>query len=64
MKKAMKNAVVDDDLWPFRDFSLCGVIAGPVIREEVDTSGFTYITLKDDQYDVHLEPSIFKSTSK
>jgi hypothetical protein len=62
MKKAMKNAVVDDDLWPFRDFFLGGVIAGPVIRDEVDTSGFTYITLKEDQYEVYLEPSIFKST--
>jgi len=62
MKKAMKNAVVDDDLWPFRDFFLCGVIAGPVIRDEVDTSGFTYITLKEDQYEVYLEPSIFNST--
>ena len=62
MKKAMKNAVVDDDLWPFRDFFLFGVIAGPVIRDEVDTSGFTYITLKEDQYEVYLEPSIFKFT--
>ena len=64
MKKAMKNTTVDDDLWPFGDFLLCGAIAGPVIREEVDISGFTCITLKEDQYEVNLEPSIFNSTAQ
>ena len=63
MKKAMKNTVVDDDLWPFRDFLLCGVIAGPVIKEEEDISGFTFI-LKEDQYEVNLEPLIFNSTAQ
>ena len=61
-KRAIKNSADDDDLFFFKDFLLCGVIGSPVIREDVDTSGFTYITLKQDQYEVNLEPTIFNST--
>jgi hypothetical protein len=62
MKKVIEKASVDDDLFPYKEFLLCGVIAGPVIREDVDTSGFTNITLKQDQYYVNLEPTIFNIT--
>jgi hypothetical protein len=59
MKKAMEKPQDDDDLWPFKKFLPCGVIAAPVFRDDVDLSGLTSITLKEDQYEVSLEPSIF-----
>jgi hypothetical protein len=58
MKNAMEKAQVYDDLYPFKHFLLCGAVAAPVFREDVDPSGFTCITLKEDQYEVSLESSI------
>ena len=59
MQKAMISAEVDDDLWPFKNVPLCGVIASPVIRGDVNVSEYTHVTVKQDQFDVMLDSNLF-----
>ena len=59
MDMLMKQAVDDNKLFPFKNFKLCGVVARPNFKANFDISGFSYVTMKQDQYQVILDPNIF-----